>query len=160
MASWDHDQGTQHDRNITLTPGLDSVQGTFENVRSQPSGLVTVTLIITDDLNRVISDVLRIRIDKDGPTITDDGWTESSDYLHVNGGTLYFSDLMGGTPDTAMLSGHTDDGPNGSGTVGQATFTPEPSLGFSSPNPSLPDWSIQYLISQSSSGPAPRRSTT
>jgi hypothetical protein len=153
-ATWEHGAGPPYyqvlyedDANLTLGPN--SLQGIFENVRDDPSGLVNVTITITDAVNRVATDTLLIRLDKDGPAITGDGWTEDSDYLYADGSTLYFSHLMGGTEHTATLHGHADDGPNGAGAA-FVTFTPEPLLGFSSPDPSLPDWSIQYLISDAS----------
>ena len=136
-----------------IPPTFDSTnaEGTFNFVSGDPSGLVTVTLVITDDLNRVTSDNLLIRIDKEGPAMTDDGWTESSDYLHSDGSTLYFSHLMGAVGQLTTLGGHADDGPNGAGATGQAVITGGTSLGFSLPDYSLPDWSLQYLVSDDSS---------
>jgi hypothetical protein len=118
-------------------------------VADNPNGLVAVTLTITDDISRATTDTLLVRIDKDGPAITDDGWMESSDYLHVSGSTLFFSHGMGAAQQTATLGGHADDGPDGSG-ASLVAFSPE-SLGPSSPNPSLPDWSIHYFMSDTSS---------
>ena len=148
-ATWEHEAGTDYERSINLVPDPTSVAGFFQAVRSHPSGLVTVTLTITDDVNRVASDTLLIRIDKDGPAISDDGWLESSPYLHADGSTLYFSHMMGTTQQVATLSGSADDGPNGAGSSSVGFSSPE-SLGPSLPNPSLPDWSIQYFVSASS----------
>ena len=145
-ANWDHADGSLYSRTIFPTPGFDSVQGTFEDVSSDPSGLVAVTLTITDDVSRVTTDTLLIRIDKDGPALSDDGWLESSDFLHVSGSTLFFSHKMGATQQVATLSGQVDDGPDGAG-ANSVTFSSPESLGPSIPNPSLPDWSIQYFVS-------------
>jgi hypothetical protein len=148
-ATWDHESGFPYSRTIFPTPGFDSVQGTFENVSGAPSGLVAVTLTITDDVSRVTTDTLLIRIDKDGPALSDDGWLESSDFLHVSGSTLFFSHEMGVTQQVPTLSGHVDDGPHGAG-ANSVTFSSPESLGPSIPNPSLPDWSIQYFVSNGS----------
>jgi len=148
MATWDHEDGSLYSRTIFPTPGSNSVQDTFENVSGDPSGLVAVTLTITDDVSRVTTDTLLIRIDKDGPALSDDGWLESSDFLHVSGSTLFFSHKMGTTQQTATLSGHADDGPDGAGAQSVIFSSPE-SLGPSTPDPSLPDWSIQYFVSNS-----------
>ncbi|GAB4541515.1 MAG: hypothetical protein Kow0063_32440 [Anaerolineae bacterium] len=149
VATWDHAYGSLYSRTIYPTPTFDSLQGTFENVRSDPSGQVAVTVTITDEVSRVASDTLVIRVDKDGPVISASGWTESSQFLHVDGATLYFSHMMGATQQTATLSGHADDGPDGAGSSWVVFSSPE-SLGPSIPNPSLPDWSIQYFVSDAS----------
>jgi hypothetical protein len=151
VATWDHAGGSLYSRTIYLTPTLNSLQGTFENVRSDPSGQVVVTVAITDNISRVATDTLVIRIDKDGPFVSGSGWTESSEYLHVDGATLYFSHKMGAIQQTATLSGHADDGPGGAGSSSVSFSSPE-SLGPSTPNPSLPDWSIQYFVSDTSTG--------
>ncbi len=159
-ATWDHEDGTPYSRTIFPTPGFDSVQDTFENVSSNPSGLVAVTLTITDDVSRVTTDTLLIRIDKDGPALSDDGWLESSDFLHVSGSTLFFSHEMGATQQVATLSGHVDDGPHGAG-ANSVTFSSPESLGPSIPNPNLPDWSIQYFVSNAGTdGNSPVQVTT
>jgi hypothetical protein len=150
-AVWDHEDGSLYSQTIFPTPSNDSVQDTFDDVADNPSGLVAVTLTITDDISRLTTDILLIRIDQDGPEITDDGWKneENSPYLYVTGSTLFFGHGMGTAQQTATLGGHADDGPDGSG-ANSVVFSPE-SLGPITPNPSLPDWSIQYLVSNTSS---------
>jgi hypothetical protein len=150
-ATWDHEAGTAYDRTIDPTLSSNTLEGTFAGVSSDPSGLVTVTVTITDDLNRVASDTLLLRIDNQGPGITDDGWTENSEYLYADGSTLYFSHQMGTTSQPVTLGGLADDGANGSGLDSVAFSFPE-TLGSSLPDPSLPNWSIQYFVSNSSSG--------
>jgi hypothetical protein len=150
-ATWDHEAGAAYHQTIYPTLLSNTLEGTFANVSNDPSGLVTVTVTITDDLNRVASDTLLLRIDNQGPDIADDGWTENSEYLYADGSTLYFSHQMGTTGQTGTLSGLADDGANGSGLDSIAFSFPE-TLGPSQPDPSLPDWSIQYFVSNSSTG--------
>ncbi|MHC4501412.1 MAG: hypothetical protein ACYS21_20165, partial [Planctomycetota bacterium] len=149
-AVWDHEDGSLYSQTIFPIPSNASVQGTFDNVADNPSGLVAVTLTITDDISRVTTDTLLIRIDKDGPEITDDGWKEeSSPYLYVTGSTLYFSHAMGTAQQTATLAGHADDGPDGAGND-SVTFSCPDSLGSCIEDDSLPDWSAQYPVTNSS----------
>jgi hypothetical protein len=150
-ATWDHEAGAAYHQTIYPTLLSNTLEGRFTGVSNDPDGLVTVTLTITDDLNRVASDVLLLRIDNQGPGIINDGWSESSDYLYADGPTLYFSHQMGATPQSATLSGLADDGANGSGLDSVAFSFPE-TLGSSLPDPSLPNWSIQYFVSNSSTG--------
>jgi hypothetical protein len=148
-ATWDHEDGSLYSQTIDLAPSNDSVQDTFDDVAGNPSGLVAVTLTITDDISRMATDTLLIRIDKDGPAITDDGWTEDSPYLHVIGSTLFFSHQMGTATETATLSGHADDGPDGAGN-NSVEFSCPDSLGFCTDDVNLPEWSTQYFVSNSS----------
>ena len=154
-ADWDHSDNS--DDQLNYDPGLDNI-GVFGTgvansgtpVNDDTDGVVTVTLRIEDNVGNVGSDSLKLRIDNAPPTITNDGWTESSDYLYADGHTLYFSHLMGAVEQLTTLGGHVDDGPNGAGATGQAVITEEPSLSFSLSDDTLPDWSVQYLVSDSS----------
>jgi hypothetical protein len=144
-ADWDHSTDTT-DR-TDYNPGLDG-QGTFSNVSNDADGVVTVTVRVEDNVGNVGSNSLNLRIDKAPPTITSGGWSESSQFLHADGTTLYFGHQMAG-PQQATLSGQANDGA-GSG-LDVMAFSSEPNLaGSPIPDDTPANWSGNYTFDNSS----------
>ncbi len=156
-ADWNH--SVDGNDQLNYNPGLDG-QGVFGTpvqggssgaaVNDDADGVVTVTLGLEDQVGNWGYDSLILRIDNTPPVITGGSWSESSEFLHAEGSTLYFSHQMA-TPQSATLSGQASDG-DGSG-LGVMTFSPEPDLaGSPSPDGTPADWSGTYVFNSSSQG--------
>ena len=144
-ATWDHSLGTAYDQN-QAAPGGD---GTFTGVSGNPDGVVTVTVVLTDRVNNAGNVSMALNLDGTSPVITPTGWSESSDYLHILGGELFFSHMMPGAQ-TATVAGTAADNAGGSG-LDHAAFSSEPNLAGSPADDTTPDnWSGDYSFTSSS----------
>lgn len=154
-ADWDHSIDA-HDQ-FSYNPGLDGfgLFGTGGGASSAPvnddaDGVVVVTVGVEDNVSNLGTDSLTLRIDNTPPTITSGSWSESSQFLHAEGSTLYFSHQMP-TPRQAALSGQANDG-TGSG-LDRMSFSGEPDLaGSPGPDHTPANWSGNYAFDNNSQG--------
>jgi hypothetical protein len=145
-ATWDHATGPDYALTPSVVGGI--IYDAFEYLRSDPDGLVTVTLTVTDNLGQVATDTIALHIDNTPPSITSGGWSEGSPYLFANGSTLYFSQQMGATLQTAILSGTATE--SGGAGLWKAVFSDEGSFGSEATDYSPANWSNPYYVSASS----------
>jgi hypothetical protein len=145
-AYWDHSVGTADDQNKSAPGGA----ATFTGVSDDPDGQVTVTVVLTDRVNNPNNISMTLNLDGTPPSITPSGWSESSNYLQVAAGQLFFSHMMPGDQ-SATLSGSAADNSGGSG-LDYATFSSEPNLAGSPPDDLSPAaWAGTYTFASSSS---------
>jgi hypothetical protein len=144
QATWDHSVGSGHDQ-VQSTPGA----GTFSGVSDDPDGQVTVTVVLTDRVNNASSIATTFKLDGTPPGVTPDGWSETSSYLHILGGQLFFSHAMSG-PQWATLSGSAID-PAGGSELDRAVFSSETNLAEGPPDDISPGtWSGSYKFDAAS----------
>ena len=140
MAVWDH-SNNDFDR-LPLDCGPEG-DGTFSNVSGDAEGTVTVTLTITDHVGNPASATVDFNIDNTAPTITllHINNDYDSQYLHVDGLTVYYGDEITGV-EAFTVHGHSDDGGVGLGSV---AFSP--ALGDNPYNQgTLSDWWGEYSV--------------
>jgi hypothetical protein len=145
-AYWDHSVGTADDQDQSAPGGAT----TFTDVSDDPDGLVTVTVVLTDRVNNPNDISMTLQLDGTPPSIAPSGWSESSGYLHVAAGQLFFSHMMPGDQ-SAMLSGSAADNSGGSG-LDHVSFSNEPNLAGSPLDDLSPAaWEGTYTFASSSS---------
>lgn len=106
-ASWDHSNDT-YDQ-LTYDPGLDG-DGVFNGVSDDGDGRVTVTLALTDHVGNAASDRVVFNLDNTAPMVISPSISEfaGSDYLYVNGLTIFYGDDMG-SPQPFEVRGYAED---------------------------------------------------
>jgi len=103
-AFWDH---SGHQTVRPLDCGTDG-DGFFSDVTGDDDGTVTVTVTIADHVGNSASDAVVFNIDNTKPTVTLPSISESSDYLHADGLTIYYGDDMGSVQ-TFTVNGSSND---------------------------------------------------